>query len=292
MTGEESTLVGDVIARLIKRFSLVPIAANGGDRPRSDDPLVSHRHQLEIQFHRDLGTLLLRANPLGGRAWELTFRGIGSARNWFTAEIDAPDSLDDSALALLHEIDLTLDGLLRQALLARQTLLARRRDALVSMSRAILHEHAELQRLDHALDLRSRQNEQIPNSEFFNHANDLRGQWLAIPDSHSQGPWPERLLNAELIAGSPNEGFRFYLECVMHASTAEEAAQYLAGEIASVLHDGQLSASIEPIDPFGSFIDDQLRAFFDVVLDARDGVDTRSAPAASSFQIAMERLGA
>lgn len=292
MTGDERTLVGDVIARLVKRFSLAPITSEDAGHELPSDRYINPRQQLELRLHRDLGTLHLRSNPLDGRAWELTFRGIGSARNWFTAEIDAADSLDDTALSLLHEIDQTLDGLLRQALLARQTLLARRRDALVRMGRAILVEHAALQRLDHALGLRARQSERIPVTEVFNHADKLREQWLAIPENHLRGSLPERWRATELAAGSPNEGFRFYLECVMHASSAEEAAQYLAGEIASVLHDGQLSASIEPIDPFGPFIDDQLRAFFDVVLDARDGTDTRSAPAASSFQIAMERLGA
>jgi hypothetical protein len=288
MIGEERTLVGDVVMRLVRRFSLVSIG------PGSDpgDRFISHRHRIELRFHPDLGTLLLRSTPLHGRSWELTLRAIGSARNWFTAAIDAPDSLDAAAISLLDEIDQALDGLLRQALLARQTLLARRRDAIVRMGRAILTEHAALQRLDHALDLRSRQNDPFPVAEVFKRPDDLREQWMAIPDGQSHPDRPERWQHADLVVGSPNEGFRFYLECVMHASSAGKAAQYLAGEIASVLHDGQISASIEPIDPFGSFIDDQLRAFFDVVLDARDETDTRSVSAASSFQIAMERLGA
>jgi hypothetical protein len=288
MIGEERTLVGDVVTRLVRRFSLASMAP--GAEP--ENRYISHRHRIELRFHPDLGTLLLRSTPIGGHPWELTFRAIGSARNWFTASIDAPDSLDETALSLLHEIDRALDGLLRQALLARQTLLARRRDAIVRMGRAILTEHAALQRLDHSLDLRSRQDDPFPVADVFKRTDDLREQWLAIPEGQSTPDRPERWQHADLIIGSPDEGFRFYLECVMHASSAGKAAQYLAGEIASVLHDGQLSASIEPIDPFGSFIDDQLRAFFDVVLDARDETDTRSVPVASSFQIAMERLGA
>jgi hypothetical protein len=283
MAGEVGTLVDDVVERLVKRFSLTPIAV---------DRFQSIRSRFELRLHRDLGTLHIRSTPVDAPAWELIFRGIGSARNWFTAEISTPDALDTAALSLLHDIDLALDGMLRRALLARQTLLARRRDALVRTGRSILNEHAALQRLDHMLDRFARQHERYPVSEVFGDPNSLRDQWLAIPDYRATS-WPERWRASELaVAGSPNEGFRFYLECVMHASSIEEAAQYLAGELASAMHDGLFSASIEPIDPSGEFVDDQLRAFFDVVLDARDDTDTRSVPAASSLQIAMERLGA
>jgi len=286
MSGEERTLVGSVIARLVRRFSMTPIA-NGAD---PSDSYISQLHRLELRVHHDLGTLHLRSMPRDGQPWELTIRGVGSARNWMTAEIKAADSLDAAAIELLFEIDLALDGLLRQALLARQSLLARRRDALVRMSRAILAEHAALQRLDHALDRHARQNDRPPVTELFGQATYLRDQWLAMPGNASRS---ELRQIAELAAGgSTREGFRFYLECVMHGSSAEEAAQYLAGEIASAMHDGQLSASIEPIDEFASFINDQLRVFSDVVMDARGDADTRSAPAASSFQVAMERLGA
>lgn len=286
MSREERTLVEGVITRLVRRFSMTPVA-DGANLPSS---YVSRRHRLEIRAHRDLGTLHLRSMPLDSQAWGLTMRGVGSARNWLTAEIEAADSLDAAAIELLYEIDLALDGLLRQALLARQSLLARRRDALVRMSRTILAEHAALQRLDHALDRQARRNDRPPVTELFGQANYLRDQWLAMPGNTSRS---ELRQIAELATGgSKREGFRFYLECVMHGSSAEEAAQYLAGEIASAMHDGQLSASIEPIDEFSSFINDQLRVFSDVVLDARDDADTRSAPAASSFQVAMERLGA
>lgn len=286
MSEDERTLVEGVIAQLVRRFSMTPAVA--GDAPVSG--YVSRRHRLELRAHRHLGTLHLRSVPLDSSAWELTIRGHGSARNWLTAEIAASDTLDDAAIQTLHEIDLALDGLLRQALLARQSLLARRRDELVRMGRAILAEHAALQRLDHALDRHARQNERSSVTELFGQARYLRDQWLAIPEHDVRS---ESRNVAELgMAGSRSEGYRFYLECIMHGSSAEEAAQYLAGEITSMLHDGQLSASIEPIDHFAPFLNDQLRLFSDVVMDARDGADTASAPAASSFQIAMERLGA
>jgi hypothetical protein len=158
------------------------------------------------------------------------------------------------------------------------------------MGRAILGEHAALQRLDHALDRHARQHERPAITELFGQASYLRDQWLATPgnDAHFEG----RRITELGMAGSRSEGYRFYLECVMHGPSPEEAAQYLAGEIASAMHDGQLSASIEPIDRFASFINDQLRLFSEVVTDVRDAVDTRSASAASSFQVAMERLGA
>jgi hypothetical protein len=268
---------------------MTPVASASDDAtpPRR---YASRRHRLELRVHGNLGTLCLRSTPFSGSVWELTLRGIGSARNWLTAEIEAADALDSAAIERLFEIDRALDGLLRRALLARQSLLARRRDALVQMSRAILAEHAALQRLDHALDRHIRAHERPPVTELFSEQDDLRGQWLTIPEA---GTPSERRRVTELgLAGSKSEGYRFYLECVMHAASADEAAQYLAGELASLLHNGQLSASIEPIDRFASFINEQLRLFSDVVPDVRGDEEPRPAQAASSFQIAMERLGA
>lgn len=287
MKEEERTLVERAVARLVSRFSMTRIpleqsARGAGERYRS------RRYPLELRLQHELGLLALNSHSGDGSNWELTLRGIGSTRNWFTAEIAASDQLDDAALDLLHEIDLALDGLVRQALLARQMMLARRRDALVRMSRAILAEHAALQRLDHRLDRHARQHNRPAIMEVFDHEGGLRDHWLAVPGNTPPGWRSVELANA----GSPHEGYRFYLECVMHASSAEEAAQYLAGELAGALHDGQLSASIEPIDTFGSFIDEQLRLFVDVVLDARAGAGSPAAPAAPSIQIAMERLGA
>jgi hypothetical protein len=289
MTAEETTLVGGVVARMIKRFSMAAVAPEAGEAapPRV---YVSRRHRLELHVHGDLSMLYLRSVPLNGPVWGLTLRGIGSARNWLTAEIDAVDALDRAAIELFFEIDRALDGLLRRAFLARQSLLARRRDALVQMSRAILVEHAALQRLDHELDRHAREHETPSIAELFANEDDLRNQWLATPETSA---FSERRRVMELgAAGSKSEGYRFYLECVMHAASAEEAAQYLAGELASMLHDGQLSASIEPIDRFASFINEQLRLFSDVVSDVRGDAEPRPAQAASSFQIAMERLGA
>ncbi len=285
MSEEGSTLVERVVARLVSRFSMARIPLEQGV---ASERYRSRRYPLELRLQHELGLLLLTSHPLDGQAWELTLRGIGSTRNWFTAELTPSDELDTAALDLLHEIDLALDGLVRQALLARQMMLARRRDALVRMSRAILAEHSALQRLDHRLDRHARQHNRPAIAEVFDHEGGLRDHWLAVPGSTPPGWRAVELASA----GSPHEGFRFYLECVMHASSAEEAAQYLAGELAAALHDGQLSASVEPIDTFGSFIDEQLRLFVDVVLDARAGAGSPATPAAPSFQIAMERLGA
>jgi hypothetical protein len=288
MAGEQQTLVEEAMTRLIKRFSMAPVTTGAAAGP--SNRYISRRHRLEAQAHRDLGTIQLVSLPLDGRSWELMIRGIGSARNWLTADVAPADALDSAAIALLSEIDRALDGLLRRALLARQSLLARRRDALVQMSRAILAEHAGLQRLDHALDRHARTHEQPPVSELFHEVGGLRDRWLEMPGTETRA---EHRPLAELgMAGSPREGYRFYLECVMHAASSDEAAQYLAGELASALHDGHLSASIEPIDRHASFLNDQLRLFADVVMDVRGDVVSRPAQAASSFQIAMERLGA
>jgi hypothetical protein len=292
MMSASGTLSEMVVERLVEQFSM-----EQGDAQRlpGDDATIwflSVEHDFELLASGDLGVIILQ--PLSSESpWQLTFRAIGSAQNWLTAELAGDGLLGDMAQSRLHEIDWALDGLLRQALLARGSLLAHRRDHLLEISRSILREHAEAQRVENLLDLRWHDRTRMETIRRADEGDFLPHYWLRWPERSAATVEMERVnLIALESSGSPAGGYRFYLECTTHARSLEEAALSLADELFTALTDGAMTASIEPLGLSGALIDAYLQTLTFHTPELPDGPTPRHPLGKPGSQGAMTRLGA
>jgi hypothetical protein len=292
MVSNSGTLSEMVVERLIDSFSM-----EEGDAQRlpGDDAtawFLSVEHDLELLASSNLGVIVVQ--PLSSESpWQITFRAIGSAQNWLTAELAGAALPGDPAQSRLHDIDWALDGLLRQALLARGSLLAHRRDHLLDISRSILREHAEAQRVENLLDRRWHERTHQETIRRADEGDALPHYWLRWPERASATVEAERVnLIALESSGSPAEGYRFYLECTTHARSLEEAALSLADELVTALTDGAMTASIEPLGLSGALIDTYLHTLTFHTPDLPDGPTPRHPLGKPGSQGAMTRLGA
>jgi len=292
MMSASGTLSEMVVGRLIDYFSM---AQGDAQRLPGDDStawFLSVEHDLELLASSDLGVIVLQ--PLSSdNPWQLTFRAIGSAQNWLTAELAGAALPGELAQSRLHDIDWALDGLLRQALLARGSLLAHRRDHLLDISRSILREHAEAQRIENLLDQRWHERTHQETIRRADEGHALPHYWLRWPERARATVDSERVnLIALESSGSPAEGYRFYLECTTHARSLEEAALSLADELVTALTDGAMTASIEPLGLSGALIDTYLHTLTFSTPDLPDGPMPRHPLGKPGSQGAMTRLGA
>lgn len=216
---------------------------------------VAPDRQVEALHYVETGRAVIR--PLGPtwHTWTLTLTAMGGVQNWIAASIDARDGLDDSAIALLVDIDLVTDGLLGRAVRAGMVHLGNRQIALAAAARDDQATHATLGRIDRELELRRASLAQRPPVNPLE--PDLTARWLAWP-----GPSPQAVAWPGAVAGdgsAATAGYRMLVEFVVNARSLEDAAVTLAAELDSAVRAEMLLSSFQALGIVGGLVERALR---------------------------------